>query len=146
MADEQQENTSYKIAQEVSWIFFVSSVYTISFFEGSLSDEVTLFIILREDIQNALRVLFGDFTIPDECEFTSSDDTQRWHLYYCTPKFLYIRILEMSTAANSRRECWQLDRRFFSCDRVPGSPALLLNQHTSPVGGQEHLCTRQQTA
>src|SRR5260370_1873130 len=99
MADEQQEDTSYKIAQEIAGVFFVLSAYAIGLFESRLPDEVALLIVLCEDIQNALRVLLGGFPIPDEREFTSCDDTQRSHSSHRTPNFLHPLILESSSAA-----------------------------------------------
>ena len=105
MADEQQEDTTYKVAQEVAGVLFVLSAYAIGLCESRLPDEVALLIVLREDIQNALRVLLGGFAIPDEREFTSCDDTQRWHFHHRTPEFLHIAILERSSAANPCRQC-----------------------------------------
>src|SRR5258706_16366204 len=114
MTDEQQEDTSYKIAQEVAGVFFVLSAYAIGLCQSRLPDEVALLVVLREDIQDALRVLLGGCAIPDKRKFTSCDDTQRWHFYHRTPKFLHIGILERSSVTNACRQWRQLDRCVFS--------------------------------
>ena len=86
------------------------SAYAIGLFEGRLPDEVALLIILREDIQNALRVLLAGLAIPDQRKFTGCDDTQCWHFYHRTPEFFYVGILECPSATNSGRQGRQLHR------------------------------------
>src|SRR5436853_4933781 len=110
MANEQQENTSSKLAHKIAGVFLILSAYTIGLFECRLSHEVALLIILREHIQNTLRILLSRFAIPDKREFTSSDNTQRWHFYHRTPEFLHIRILEWSSTTNPRWQRRQLNR------------------------------------
>ena len=68
---------THQVTEKVTWRFLGLSTHAVGFFQGVLSDEVPLLIVIGKNVQHTLGSFLRRLSIPDKSQFPCCDDTQR---------------------------------------------------------------------